>query len=438
MADKEITPKDQRQNISEAVKLNKICRDFYEGATKVKTDEYLPIYDGESEETHKIRVSGTAFVNMFAPVANGIAGMVMSRPPQIEGYDRLNSSDVDMKGNTLSVFCKESITFSLVDGVTYLALQKSKKENRIFFKRYRYEDLMMELRDDNGELEGYVFKDTIEVKKGDFGYEERERYIVYKAGEGQVWYSGEDGVFKKQDDWDNDTKFIPVVDIVTGYKKKPSMYISRLRDLADMNSVHLTTKTHISSVLLKVGNIQTIFFGEVGDETLELGIDDALTFTDKTKEGLEYVEAKGTGVVYAQNEIKTIEESIDKLTYGIFDLTSANTVVEAKGRDKKTTSILTDIAEEISSKINILYPMYAELSNETPSKDAVIEFKTDFAEEHLSIETAFNMLTEGEMSRETYYTVWQTGKLPKDFDIKEEAEKIEAEENAKTGAGIDD
>jgi len=437
MSNKKITPKDQRPNITEALKLNKICRDFYEGATKVKTDDYLPIYEGESDTTHKIRVSGTALINMFAPVVDGITGMVMSKPPHIEGYDKL-SGNVDMNGNTLSVFCKECIKYSLVDGITYIALQKSEKENRIYFKRYRYENLIMELLDDNGELEGYVFKDTIEAKDGDFGYEERERYIVYKAGEGQIWYTGKDGKFSKQDEWTNEVNVVPVVDIVTGYKKKPSAYISRLRDLADMNSVHLTTKTHISSVLLKVGNIQTIFFGEVGDNKLVLGIDDALTFTDKTKEGLEYVEAKGTGVVYAQNEIKTIEESIDKLTYGIFDLKSANTVVEAKGKDKKTSSILTDIAEELSSKINILYPIYAELSKVEAEKDANIEFRTDFAEEHLSIDVAFKMLTENEMSRETYYNVWQTGKLPKDFDIKEEAERIEKEESEKSGAGIDD
>jgi len=52
----------------------------------------------------------------------------------------------------------------------------------------------------------------------------------------------------------------------------------------------------------------------------------------------------------------------------------------------------------------------------------------------INLEIAEKLLFAGAMSRETFYSILQTGELPKDFDVSTEADKIETD--AGTGAGL--
>ena len=82
--------------------------------------------------------------------------------------------------------------------------------------------------------------------------------------------------------------------------------------------------------------------------------------------------------------------------------------------------------------MNRIMRFVAELENKTLPKDAKIEYKKDFDATMVDLELAQKLLLAGEMSRETYYTILQTGSLPKGFDIDEEKEKIESD----TATGI--
>ena len=428
MAD-EITPKDQRPYIAEAIKNNKICNDFYEGVTAVKNETYLPKYRNEDDSTYKIRVDGTLFSNMFAPIIDATAGMVMSKQPTVTGFETVEFDNLDLQGKTLAGFTKDAIKRSLKWGVHFVAVQTN--EERPYLKHFEYDQLKM-IIEDQGRVIGIVFKEEDEERVGEFGFKKVQRYTYFKEYGGEVWWEGNDK-FAKRDEWTNTLSDPAVVLIETGEKKSLGVYISKMKDIAEANHVHLITKSHISNVLAKIGDPILQFFGMPEDDQKTINTQMAAVFQDKTKEGLEYAEAEGRGLQHVKDEAKNAEDMIDKLTFGLFDKAQHSTVVDAKESKEKTSSLLTDIAVEIEGKFNKLFKYYVELGKGTVTEKDHIEFNKDFTEEHINIETAFDLLKEREMSRETFYTVLQTGRLPKDFTPESESEKIE--QNG--GLGID-
>lgn len=412
----------------------KICKDFYVGATKVLNSVYLPQYVGENDNAYLVRLNGTAFANMYAPIVDGLAGLTTKKEPTTEGFDGLDFKDVDMKHSSLLSFGKKMVTQSLIDGIVFGVAETSTEKNRIFVRLYTYDNLMSYVYEDNI-LKQIVFKDVIEKQDGLFGVKTEERYIVFKIGGGEVWYQKEnDGGLKKQEEWTNSLTEIPIVSMVTGKELSKFEVIPKLYDTAILNKVHLNLESHISNVLSVVGNPIPVFYGQVEEGKVTIGVKDALRFEDKQKEGFEYAEITGAGVEKLQNKIKLVEEQIDKLTFSLLQKQDSKTVIDAQETQSKNSSFLTDVAVELEVKMNKLFRYVAELENKTITEDAKIEYKKDFDTAIVNIEIAKDLLTAGEMSRETFYSILQTGELPKDFDAKEEKSKIEAD----TGIGIEE
>ena len=62
---------------------------------------------------------------------------------------------------------------------------------------------------------------------------------MFKIGGGEIWYTGEDKELKKQDEWANSLKEIPIVSINTGKALTQFEVVPKLLDIAIMNRVHL-------------------------------------------------------------------------------------------------------------------------------------------------------------------------------------------------------
>jgi hypothetical protein len=188
-------------------------------------------------------------------------------------------------------------------------------------------------------------------------------------------------------------------------------------------------ESHLANVLGVVGNPIPVFYGQLEEEGITIGVKDALRFANKQEEGFEYVEITGAGVNKLQDKIKNIEEQIDKTTFSILKKQESKTRIDAQEAQSKNTSFLTDMAVKLSSKFNALFEYMAQLENKQLPKDAKLEFKTDFASENISLQVAEKLLLAGEMSRETFYTILQTGELPKDFDVEKEIQLLEKDTN---------
>ena len=426
-------PDYQLEKIKTATDKVKICDDFYVGATRVLNETYLPIWTGETEAGYATRLNSTAFANLYAPIIDGLTGLITKKEPTQTGYDKLDLEDIDMNGNSLLTFSKKAVKQSLIDGIVFISAETSLEHNRIYLKLYKYADLMS-YRKKERKLTQIVFKEVVETEDGLFGIKKLERYKVFKQGGGEVWYAsdGTDDI-KLQETWENDLQELPIVALVTGKELSDFEIIPKFYDIAVLNRVHLNLESNIANVLSVVGNPIPIFYGDVGDGNVTIGVKDALIFADKQKEGFEYAEITGAGVQKLQDKIKSVEEQIDKLTFSLLKKQESKTRIDAQDAQSKNSSFLSDVAIELEVKMNKILKAMAELSNETIPQDAHIEYKKDFDTALISIEVAEKLLLAGEMSRETFYNILKTGELPKDFDVTEEAERIEKD----TGMGIE-
>lgn len=405
----------------------KLCTDFYIGTIKVKTQKYLPKWNSETKRSYELRVVGTSFVNMFAPIIDGLAGLVMKKEPKVEGYDQLELKNIDLMNNSLSSFIKTSAKQSITSGVVFVGALTSEGLNRSYLKKYAYESLYSYLIEEDV-LKQLVFKENVEVADGDFGVKEQERFIVFKIGGGAIWYQDDESVIKEQDTWENSLSEIPVVAIVTGKVLTPFEVVPKLLDVAELNNVHLNLETNLANILNIVGNPIPMFFGQTGEGEVTIGVKDALVFQDKNTQGAEYLEIEGKGVQKVQDQIKTTEEQIDKLTFNLLLNEDSKTVIDAQQKQQKNTSFLSDIASELEAKFETVLSYALELENKTIPSDANIEMQKDFDAVIIDLETAFKALQSGDMSRATFYDVLLTGKLPKDFKISEENNRIAEED----------
>lgn len=405
----------------------KICDDFYVGTTKVLTKTYLPKWSGETDAGYKARLAQTAFANMFAPVVDGLAGMITRKPATITGYD--NTDNIDLSYNSLSSFIKQSIKKSITNGIHFVGAETNTTENRAYLKGYEYKDLYSYIIE-NDVLQQIVFKEVVEVKDGEFGLKNQERYVVFKIGGGDVWYAQNDGGELTKDvslTWSNSLKEIPVLSIVTGKVLSPFEVMPKLLDIANLNKVHLNLETNLANVLGVIGNPVPMFFGRTTEAQVTIGVKDALVFDDKQTQGASYLEPEAKGVSKIQEKIKATEEQIDKLTFSILLNTDSKTVVDAQENQSKNTSFLTDVANEVENKFTKLLQLMAELENKNVASDATFEMQKDFDATLVDMEIAFKALQAGNMSQATFYEIMKTGKLPKDFDVADEKEKIESD-----------
>jgi len=427
------TPNTQLNKISTMVNQSKICKDFYTGTAKVMNTTYLPQWSGETDAGYNTRVATTAFANMYAPIVDGLVGMITRKEPQIVGYDMLDMDNVDLKNQSIASFSKKVATKSIVDGIVFVTAEKNTPKNRIYLKMYEYENLMSYIVEDNI-LKQIVFKDEVEKQSGKFGLYKQERYIVFTVGGGALWYKKEnEDTIKEQETWTNSLTEIPMVAIQTGKTLSDFEIIPKLLDTARLNKVHLNLESNIANVLGVVGNPIPIFYGQVSESKVTIGVKDALVFDDKSKEGFEYGEITGAGVEKLQNKIKSVEEQIDKLTFSLLTKEKSKTVIEAQSNQSKNTSFLSDVAIELEVKFNAIFQMVVLLENKTVSADDKIDFKKDFDTAIVNIATAKELLLANEMSRETFYHIMKTGELPTNFTAEEEANQIE--KDISTGIG---
>ena len=423
------TPDKKVNKLTKMMKNVKICRDFYEGAVKVLVDEYLPKLTGETDASYKIRCASTAFPNFYSPIVTGLSGLITKKEPVTEGFETFPLNDIDMKGNSFANFVKQVCDSSIIAGVEFISVESNRANNQVFFKRYSYEQLNSYNIED-GKLIQIVFKETLEEAEGRFGIKEVERFIVFKLGGGEVWYDTGEGL-RVQETWSNALIEIPVVAVITGKELSRFEYVPRLYDVAMLNKVMLNLESQLANVLSVVGNPIPVFYGEIADDGVRIGVKDALVFNDKQTQGFEYVEIEGGGVSKLQDKIKKVGEDIDKTSFSLLHKDGSKTVIDAQENQNKSSSFLSDVAEELEVKFNKLFQLMGMLDNKIIDKGNIIKFKKDFDDVLFSdqqLKMLYEMLEGGHLSRETFWNKLKLANiLPKSFDPSTEKENIESD-----------
>jgi len=408
----------------------KICRDFFIGALRVLNETYVPKWNREDQAGYDVRLANTAFVNMFAPIISGISGLVTRKEPTPKGFDNFDMQNVDLKGNSFAKFVKGITEDSLVSGLSFVAALTDKDLNRAYLQHFKAEDFITYQMDGN-KVTQMVFKEVIEQKDGVFGTKTIERHVVFKVGGGEIWYmdDGEKEISLK-DEWANTLTDIPVVAIITGRLVSDFEVIPRMFDIAELNKVMLNLESTLGNILSVVGNPVPVFYGEIGEGKLVVGVKEGLVFSDKSKEGFEYAEITGEGVTKIEGKIDNLGKQIDRLSFSLLQKENNNTVVDAQQSQSKNTSYLGDVATELEAKMNRVFGFVAELENKTLPADAFIEFKKEFDDVLFSdsqLKLLHELVLSGDLSRETFWEKLKVANiLSQDFNAADEKGKLES------------
>lgn len=436
MAETYDKPDQKLAKLTDAEYKVKVCRDFYDGYPKVMNTTYIQKWGRESDTAYVNRIANTAFPNMFAPIVTGLTGLITKKEAVVNGLESFDLDNVDNKGTSLSVFIKDVCESSIIAGIEFVSVERKNKKSESYFKRYPYESLMS-YQLDGVKVTQMVFKEIFEANDGAFLLKEVERYTVFKIGGGEIWYDSDDGNgLRIQDDWTNTLDELPVVSFISGKELSRFEILPRMYDIAKLNQVALNHKSQLANVLSVVGNPVLMLFGtlleesknEDGSSGITIGVNEALRFDDKKTDGGEYLEVTGDGVVLLQKEIESIEGDVDRMSAGLLEKSSSNTIIDAQEDQNKSTSFLTDVAVELENKFNKLYDIKGKMRGKEITENDFLEFKKDFdlgyTEEQLKL--LFEMVKTGDLSRETLWRKLQEGNiLKKDFDASLEREMIE-------------
>jgi hypothetical protein len=423
-------PEKKLEKLEKRSKQVKLCRDFFEGASKVLTKEYLPQWESETKQAYEERFNGTTFTNMFSSIVSGLTGVITARESIADDtFDGELFKDVDMRGSSLSSFVKDICESSLVAGIEFISVQSTTDKKRSYFKRYSYESLQSYIVED-GKVIQMVFKDSYEQAKGAFGMETVERMLVFKIGGGEVWYKEGKGELKKQSEWTNTLTELPITAVTTGKQVSLFDVIPRLYDIARMNQSYLIADTKEFN-LLSFEPV-AVFFGDMNDDAeVEIGKKDALVFEDKITQGVMYVEPECKMLIGLGERKKNIAENIDKVSFSFLKSEGQKTVVEAKHNQTKNTSFLSGVAEHLEIAVNRLYYFKSIIEGFEIKDGARIVFKKDFDDLLITdagLKLQYEMVRAGDLSRETFWErLKMLNSLPKDFDSGKESEKLQAQ-----------
>ena len=434
MADKKDQPDFKFKKLEALAPVIQTCRDFYEGNIKVRNETYLPKYKDESDEVYEMRSKSTEFVNMYAPIVDGLVGLVTKKDPEQEGFDKFELDNVDLEHNNLTRFIQDTAREALIQGLVFVTVLTTIDKRRSYLKRFNYEDFYSYKLED-GKLVQVVFREKLEEADGEFGMKETERFLVFKLGGGDTWLRAkQDAPLTKASDqsWVNSLDESPIVPIIVGKQRTRFEIIPRLYDIVVMNMVHLNREGNIANLVNITSNPIPVFYGDPAEDSIQVGVDDALIFEDKQKEGFEYVEVTGNSIKIIQDKAKTAEESIDRLTFDLLRQTDSKTVVDAEENKSRTRSFIKLFASELETKFNRVMQAWSEVGPITASSDAKLNFYKDFERELVDIKIAKDLYIQSKMSRETFYAILRTGELPEDFTADNEAELLEKE----TGEGM--
>ncbi len=408
----------------------KLCEDFLLGGNRVLSEDYIPKGKNEENQTYETRIKSTEFFNFYSMIIRSLVGQITKEEPILNNLDKIDLTNLDSKNSNLTSFIKEVCLYSIVDGLIFVSSQTNQITKNVYFKIHRYIDLYSYYFENNV-LQQIVFKETVEVPTEPFSLENQERYTVFRAGGGEVWWDSGNGIVK-QEEWTNNLPEIPVVPVQTGNQISQFEVTPPLADVAETNKVLLNLSSQLTGLTNMMANPTTVGWGDFSDKAKnKLGQRFILIFNDKRKEGLEYLEIKGYGVDKLQLRLDKMLQNLDKISFFMFVNDNSKTIIDAQQKQSKNTAFLSDVATEIQGKINIMLRHKAMLGGINFPDDASVELKKEFSgltltdpqNKHLK-----DMVNEGNLSLTTYLTILKSANvLGKKFDVEKELLLLQAQ-----------
>ena len=442
------------KDLIENEKYLKLVNSVYRGIRDIKTKTYLTQYDLEEDSKYLERLESATLYNFVKKSVDNLSSVIFRKSLKVD-YKVKNEKfikNIDGKGSSLNQFSKEIAKESLKDGLVYIWVDSQRVDSAIsinnidsvqpYLKLVKRENVLSKkISFENGiaVLDQIVFQQIITVSKNEdeFETEDKNIYIVLNKFGGEIWAKKEkkENEYEKIDGWVNELGIVPIIPI---YSAKTGFLEADipLLDLSYMNIKHFNAQSNLDSILrLAAVPVPIIYTDNEYDkeqlkkEGLTIGVNKALSFSDKSKEGFEFVEIQGGSIDKLEANLDKVEESMDKMALSVLASTSFNTATEAKIADSNSNLFLMDLAISIEDGLNAAFKimeLYLDMK-----LDILITINKDFDSLGLDAQTIDKYIAlkrEGLISIDTLWDELIKGEILNISDYDVEKQRIRDEE----------
>jgi len=443
------------KDLEENEKYLNLVNSVYRGVRDIKSKTYLTQYDLEEDSKYLERLENATLYNFLKKSVDNLSSVLFRKSLKVD-YKVKNEKfikNIDGKGSSLNQFSKEVSREALKDGLAYIWVDSQRVDQAVsvsnidniqpYLKLIKRENVYSKkIVFENGlaVLKQIVFNQTIDVEKDgeDFETVEKEIYIVLTENGGKIWSlkDGSKEVYEEIDSWENTLGLVPVIPI---YSAKTGFLEADipLLDLAFMNLKHFNSQSNLDSILRLAAVPVPIVYSDnefdkntLKKEGLTIGVNKALAFNDKSKEGFEFVEIQGNSIDKLENNLIKIEESMDKMALSVLTSNSFNTATEAKIADSNSNLFLMDLAMSLEDGLNSAFKimeLYIGIK-----LDITVSINKDFESLGLDAQTIdkyISLKREGLISIDTLWDELIKGEVLNISDYDVEKQKITDELN---------
>jgi len=428
--------------------------DLYKGTREVKKKgrTYLKQFYLEEDFIYLNRLKYSTLYNHFQKSINNLASLILRKEPKID-YKVKNENfikNIDGKGSSLNSFIKEVSKNSLIDGISYIWVDNQKVEEAVsvlnknsfqpFLKNIKRSDVInKKISYESGiaKLTQITIKQSILVEVDDFTTKEDNIYVVMQIGKGYILKkkAKTKNEFEIIDSWTNTLNYIPIIPVYsskTGFLEADIPFL----DLAYMNIKHFNTQSSYDNIIeLSALPVPVLYTQNEFDkktlkkEGISIGINKALSFSDKTSEGFEWKEITGSSIDKIKENLSDTEDKLDKMSLSFLTNLSFNTATEAKIADSNNNLFLIELATSLEDAFNTAFLIMGNFLDTV--LDITLTLNKDFeslALDSTTIDKLISMKNAGLISLDTFWDELIKGEVLNISDYDLEKQKIEEEQ----------
>lgn len=436
-------------------------------AMREEGETFLPKMNGESQTNYDTRLASTFLYPAFREAINTTLAKPLSKPIVIGDKSPAEvaawAANIDLKGSTLDGFARRFMFEAASLGMAHILVSypaEGQKQTtaagntaadqaarRPHFELVTAENLLaayVELIDGVPTLSHIrVRETTTALSRTDFTESAVERVRVYERESWQLWEKGTSG-WAVVDQGVLDPVGIPLVTLMWGDPEGDYRVRPYFLDLADKNIEHWQVSSHEVNAGIQSCFAMLVCTGAdldtVGDVTV--GPKQLVAIPGEGVD-LKYVEPTGTGIKWATDKLKTIEEQMHRIGLRPLMVGSAPGNITATARTIDETQANSEVqAFAIATRDALARAFqiamgYARKGAETQSVD--VRVNTDFLPLTMSegADILLKARATGDISRQTFWEeLRRRATLAESFDPVEEQKRLD-QEKVDTD-GIDD
>lgn len=427
--------------------------DLIGGAVKIKESgsKYLPEEDSETPESYTSRLQKATYFDFFNQTIDGLTGLIFKNP--ISYGDDIPSQlqpiieNADALGNHMDVIIDNFFTGALQKGVSFCLIDAPKVEGvktRADEQKLGVRPYLTIIKAENVTswktevVNGQLLLSQVKIREFVEVEDSENPYATKTVEQYRVLYRGGYQVFRKQeksnepllvDEGTTNLDFIPLVCLNLGNEEFFSG-MPPFMDLGELNIAHyqILSDSRYSAHIASVPVLKLLGFDKDELTKVTISVNKAIA-SSNTEASVEWLDYNGGGVAVNETLLSKIETKIREMALSVISQDKTLTATEVNISSAQSQSKLNGYVRALTDAVELIFQMAAKMYG--LNDGGSITINSDILSQPLSAQEVLalnTMATSGNMSIETMFSIIQSGtfKLPSDFDVNVEKERVES------------